>query len=43
MLKRLTDLLADGKESNPILGVLIILAIEILWSIVVIGGWLWLK
>jgi hypothetical protein len=30
-------------EPNPIRGVLITLAIETLWCVVVIGGWVWLR
>ena len=30
-------------EPNPIRGVLITLAIEALWVVVVIGGWVWLR
>jgi hypothetical protein len=44
MLRRMIVRTADQQEEpNPILGVLITLAIEVVWSVVVIGGWLWLK
>jgi hypothetical protein len=36
-------MMAAESEPNPIRGVLITLAIEALWCVVVIGGSLWLK
>jgi hypothetical protein len=35
--------MADGPEPNPIRSVLITLAVEALWCVVVIGGFIWLR
>jgi hypothetical protein len=36
-------MMAAELEPNPIRGVLITLAIEALWCVVVIGGFLWVR
>jgi hypothetical protein len=36
-------MMAAEPDPNPIRGVLITLAIEVLWCVVVIGGFIWLR
>ena len=36
-------MMAAEPEPNPIRGVLMTLAIEVLWCVVVLGGFIWLR